>query len=60
MVSVLGGGGGVVPAIVAAVVLNARFLPMGIAVAPYLKGGPLRRALEGQAVVATVAARTSI
>jgi predicted branched-subunit amino acid permease len=24
---------------------------MGVAVAPYLKGGPLRRALEGQAVV---------
>lgn len=51
VVSVLGGGGGVVPAIVAAVLLNARFLPMGIAVAPFLKGGPLRRALEGQAVV---------
>jgi 4-azaleucine resistance transporter AzlC len=51
VVSVLGGGGAVVPAIVAAVLLNARFLPMGIAVAPFLKGGPLRRALEGQAVV---------
>jgi predicted branched-subunit amino acid permease len=24
---------------------------MGVAIAPYLKGGPLRRALEGQAVV---------
>src|ERR687884_1100181 len=47
--SVLGGGGGVVPAIVAAMLLNARFLPMGVAVAPFLKGGPLRRALEGQA-----------
>jgi len=51
VVSVLGGGGGVVPAIVAAVLLNARFLPMGIAAAPFLKGGPLRRALEGQTVV---------
>ena len=51
VVSVLGGGGGMVAAIVAAVLLNARFLPMGIAVAPFLKGGPLRRALEGQAVV---------
>jgi branched chain amino acid efflux pump len=51
VVSVLGAGGAVVPAIVAAVLLNARFLPMGIAVAPFLKGGPLRRALEGQAVV---------
>ena len=35
--SVLGSGGGALPAIVAA--------------APYLKGGPLRRAMEGQAVV---------
>jgi 4-azaleucine resistance transporter AzlC len=49
--SVLGSGGGMVPAIVAAVLLNARFLPMGVAVGPFLKGGPLRRALEGQAVV---------
>ncbi len=49
--SVLGPDNGVVPAIVAAVLLNARFLPMGVAVAPFLKGGPLRRALEGQAVV---------
>ena len=49
--SVLGGGGGVVPAIVAAVLLNTRFLPMGVAVAPFLKGGPLRRALEGQTIV---------
>src|SRR5215204_4747239 len=46
VVSVLSGGGGVVPAIVAAVLLNTRFLPMGVAVAPFLKGGPLRRALE--------------
>ncbi len=43
--AVLGAGGGVVPAVVAAWLLIARFLPMGIAVAPYLKGGPLRRAL---------------
>ena len=49
--AVLGAGGGAVAAIVAAALLNARFGPMGIAVAPYLKGGPLRRALEGQAVV---------
>jgi 4-azaleucine resistance transporter AzlC len=49
--SVLGSGGGAVPAFIAAVLLNARFGPMGIAVAPYLKGGPLRRALEGQAVI---------
>ncbi len=49
--AVLGAGGGALAAILAAVLLNARFGPMGIAVAPYLKGGPLRRALEGQAVV---------
>ena len=49
--SVLGSGGGMVPAIVAAVLLNARFLPMGVAVGPVLKGGSLRRALEGQAIV---------
>ncbi len=49
--AVLGAGGGTLAAILAAVLLNARFGPMGIAVAPYLKGGPLRRALEGQAVV---------
>jgi 4-azaleucine resistance transporter AzlC len=49
--SVLGSSGGALPAIAAAVLLNARFGPMGVAVAPYLKGGPLRRAMEGQAVV---------
>ena len=49
--SVLGPGGGAVPAFIAAVLLNARFGPMGVAVAPYLKGGPFRRALEGQAVI---------
>jgi 4-azaleucine resistance transporter AzlC len=49
--SVLGSGGGALPAIAAAALLNARFGPMGVAVAPYLKGGPLRRALEGQSVV---------
>ena len=49
--AVLDAGGGVLAAVVAAVLLNARFGPMGVAIAPYLKGGPLRRALEGQAVV---------
>ena len=49
--SVLGSGGGALAAIAAAALLNARFGPMGVAVAPYLKGGPLRRAMEGQAVV---------
>jgi 4-azaleucine resistance transporter AzlC len=49
--AVLGSGGGIPAAVIAAVLLNARFGPMGVAVAPYLKGGPLRRALEGQAVI---------
>ena len=49
--AVLGAGGGVLPAVAAATLMNSRFLPMGLAVAPYLRGGPLRRALEGQAVV---------
>jgi 4-azaleucine resistance transporter AzlC len=49
--SILGAGGGALAAVVAAVLVNARFLPMGVAVAPALRGGRLRRALEGQAVV---------
>src|SRR5688500_15718865 len=51
--AILGAGGGVFAAIAAAVLLNARFLPMGIAVAPFLEGGPLRRALEGQTILTT-------
>jgi len=51
--AILGSGGGVFAAIAAAVLLNARFLPMGIAVAPFLEGGPLRRALEGQTILTT-------
>ncbi|MGH3005052.1 MAG: AzlC family ABC transporter permease [Gaiellaceae bacterium] len=46
---VLGGGGGPAAAIVAALLVNARFAPMGIAVASSLKGGTLRRAIEAQA-----------
>jgi predicted branched-subunit amino acid permease len=49
--AVLGAGGGVFSAIAAAVLLNSRFLPMGMSVAPFLKGGPLRRALEGQTIL---------
>ena len=51
LATALGGGGGPVPAVAAAALINARFLPMGLAVAPSLRGGRLRRALEGQAVV---------
>jgi 4-azaleucine resistance transporter AzlC len=48
--AVLAAGGGALAAIVAGVLLNARFLPMGIAVASSLAGGAPRRALEGQAI----------
>src|SRR5919112_1469783 len=51
--AVLGAGGGAFTAIAAAVLLNARFLPIGVSVAPFLKGGPLRRALEGQTIITT-------
>ena len=49
--AVLAAGGSAAAAIVAGILLNARFLPMGIAIAPSLPGGPLRRAAEGQTVV---------
>jgi 4-azaleucine resistance transporter AzlC len=49
--AVLADGGGAAAAIAAGVLLNARFVPMGIAVASSLRGGRLRRAVEGQAVV---------
>ncbi len=52
-VAVLGAGGGAFAAIAAAALLSSRFLPMGVAVAPFLKGGPLRRALEGQTILDT-------
>jgi hypothetical protein len=38
-------------ALVAALLINARFIPMGIASASSLRGGLVRRAVEGQAVV---------
>jgi 4-azaleucine resistance transporter AzlC len=50
-VSALAAGGGVAAAVGAGLLINARFLPMGVAAAPVFKGGPLRRAAEGQAVV---------
>lgn len=49
--SVLAAGGGAVAAIVAGLLLNLRFLPMGFAFAPALKGSPLMRAAQGQALV---------
>ena len=35
----------------AAALVNSRFLPMGVALGPSLPGGPIRRAIQGQTVV---------
>ncbi|BAL87549.1 hypothetical protein AMIS_23290 [Actinoplanes missouriensis 431] len=51
LLAALAGGGGIGPAIGAALLINGRFLPMGLAVGPSLSGGRFRRALQGQAVV---------
>lgn len=45
------GGGGLVPGVLAAGLVNARFLAMGVALAPSLPGGPVTRALQAQTVV---------
>jgi 4-azaleucine resistance transporter AzlC len=50
-IAILGQGAGVGAAVSAAAMMNSRFLPMGVALAPSLPGGPWRRALQGQAVV---------
>jgi 4-azaleucine resistance transporter AzlC len=50
-VSVLGAGGGVAAAVLAAALLNSRYVPIGISVAPELRGSLLRRLLEAQLVV---------
>ena len=50
-VSVLHDGGGAVTAVVAAVLLNLRYLPIGISVASGFTGGAVRRLLESQLVV---------
>ncbi len=49
--AVLGAGGTALAAIVAGLLLNARYAPMGIALAPSLRGRPLRRAAVGQAMI---------
>lgn len=50
-VGILAAGGGVGAAVGAAALMNSRFVPMGFAVGPSLRGGRVRRALEGQVVV---------
>jgi 4-azaleucine resistance transporter AzlC len=50
-VSIVNDGGTAVAAIVAALLLNARYLPIGLSVAPWLPGRPLARAAQGQVAV---------
>ena len=50
-ISVLGAGGGVAAAVAAALLLNARYAPIGVSVAPYLTGPWWSRFLHGQLVV---------
>jgi 4-azaleucine resistance transporter AzlC len=49
--AVLADGGGAFAAILAGVLLNLRFIPMGIAIAPSLLGGRRARAAAGQGIV---------
>jgi 4-azaleucine resistance transporter AzlC len=49
--SVLSAGGGPFTAMAAALLLNARYLPIGVSVARFLPGGPLRRFVTAQLVV---------
>ena len=50
-VSIVAAGGGLGPAVLAAALMNSRFLAMGVALAPSLPGGPAKRAAQGQPVV---------
>ncbi len=45
--SVLVAGGGALTAIAAATLITLRFLALGVAIGPSMRGGPLRRAVEG-------------
>ena len=49
--AVIAAGGGAPAAIAAGVLLNLRYVPMGIALAPSLRGGWLRRAAIGEAMI---------
>jgi predicted branched-subunit amino acid permease len=49
--AVLSAGGGAITAIAAATMIASRFLAIGVALGPSMRGGRVRRALEGQAVV---------
>lgn len=50
-VAIIGAGGSVGAALMAAALMNSRFLAMGVALAPSLPGGMIRRAVQGQTLV---------
>lgn len=58
--SVLAAGGGVLTAIVAATLISLRFLALGVAIGPSLRGGALRRAAQGWTITdaSLIVART--
>lgn len=49
--AVLSGGGTVASAVGSSTLVSLRYLPLGIALAPSLPGGPMRRAAQGQPLV---------
>lgn len=49
--SIVAAGGGPITAIAAALLLNARYLPIGVSIARFLPGGRLRRFLVAQLIV---------
>jgi 4-azaleucine resistance transporter AzlC len=49
--SILGASGGIAAAVLAATLLNARYAPISVSVAPLFEGGKLRRLLESQLIV---------
>lgn len=49
-VAVLIGNGGAVAAVTAAVLMNTRYLPIGVSVAPAMRGSRVRRLLEAQLI----------
>jgi 4-azaleucine resistance transporter AzlC len=51
VVSILGVGGALASAIFAAVLLNARYAPISVSLAPVFEGSRLRRLLESQLIV---------
>ncbi|MGH3035983.1 MAG: AzlC family ABC transporter permease [Gaiellaceae bacterium] len=49
--SILGASGGLAAAVLAATLLNARYAPISVSVAPLFEGGRVRRLLESQLIV---------